>query len=106
MPKQSRIGDTVKISCPHGTQIGIITSGSQYTYVDGLKCARLTDTVVYTTCGGSGQIITGSKFSFADRLSKAKVGDKEIGTCQFGCKTCPHTHNGTIVQGSDYTYTE
>lgn len=106
MPKQSRLGDCVKISCPHGTQIGIIASASKTTYVDSLGCARITDTVVCTTCGQSGQIISGSQFSFADTKNKAKIGDYEIGTCNPGlCKQCPHTHNGKIIQGSDYTYT-
>jgi len=106
MPKQARLGDVVKISCPHGTQIGIITSGSNTTYIDNLKCTRITDRVVCTTCGGSGQIISGSEYSFADKLNKAKIGDHEVGTCQWGCKRCPHSHNGVIRQGSPYTYTE
>ena len=101
---QSRLGDVVKITCPHGTQIGVITSCSKYAFVDSLGLARLTDKVVCTTCGGEGNIITGSNYTFTDSLMNARVGDKEVGTCQFGCKTCNHTHNGEIVQGSPYKF--
>lgn len=106
MPKQARLGDTVKITCPHGTQIGVITSCSKFTFCDALGVARLTDEVVCCTCGGKGNIISGSNFTFVDVLPSARVGDDEVGTCQFGCKYCNHTHNCKIVQGSDFTFTE
>lgn len=106
MPKQARIGDTVKIDCPHGPQVGIITTGSDITYDDGLKVARITDKVICTACGKSGQIITGSEYSYADGLKRARVTDVCVGTCDLGCKTCPHDRTGTIVTGSDFTYKE
>ena len=105
MPKQSRLGDTIKISCPHGTQVGIITSGSHDLTVDSIPCARFSDSTICCSCGGSGQIISGSSDSIVDNLMKARVGDQEIGTCQPGCKECNHTHNGEIIQGSNDTTT-
>ena len=42
----ARLGDTVKITCPHGTQVGIITSGSTPSNRDELKIACVTDTVL------------------------------------------------------------
>lgn len=106
MPKQSRLGDTLKISCPHGTQVGIITSASKFSYFDNIPCARFTDSCICCSCGGSGNIITGSKFSFTDNLMNARITDKEVGTCQPGCKTCDHSHDGEIVKGSNYSYTD
>ena len=100
----ARLGDTVKITCPYGTQVGIITSGSSHTFSDDKPVARLTDTVVCTTCGGKGQIITGSEYSYAEDLKMARVTDQVTGTCQFGCKKCPHTYSGVIIKGSPYKF--
>ena len=106
MTAQARVGDLVKIDCPHGPVTGIITTGSRFSIVDSRKKARLTDTVVCTSCGKTGNIITGSFFTFADSLKCAKVGDKTSGTCDVGCKKCPHGRTGTIVTGSNFTFTE
>lgn len=106
MPKQSRLGDTIKIKCPHGTQVGIITSASHDKTVDSIPCARFSDSAICCSCGGGGQIMTGSSDTVLDNLMSARVGDKEVGKCQPGCKTCPHTHNGEIIQGSSDTTTD
>ena len=106
MAKTARKGDTIKISCPHGTQVGIITSGSNTRAVDNIPCARLSDNAICCSCGGSGNIITGSNTNVTDNLAVARVGDQEIGTCQPGCKTCNHTHNGEIKQGSHTVFTD
>ena len=103
MIKQSRIGDLVSISCPHGPQTGIITSGSSKTYFEMISGARLSDTVVCCGCGQSGNIITGSTITFYDGLPAARVGDSCVGTCDVGCKTCPHSRSGTLATGSEHT---
>ena len=102
---QARVGDLVKISCPHGPQIGIITTGSELTNVDSRKKARLTDTVICTACGKSGNIVSGSFLTFCDSLKSARVGDATVGTCDIGCKSCPHSRTGEIITGSDLTFT-
>ena len=103
MSKQARIGDLVKISCPHGPQTGIITTGSPKTFADMRKDARLSDTVVCCACGEKGNIITGSSKTFYEGLAAARIGDATIGTCNPGCKTCPHTRSGVIITGSEHT---
>ena len=105
MSAQARVGDLVKISCPHGPQIGIIVSGSELSITDSRKKARLTDTVTCTACGKSGNIITGSFLDFTDSLKSARVGDATIGTCDIGCDQCPHSRTGEIITGSDLTFT-
>lgn len=103
--KQARLGDFVKIDCPHGPQIGVIVTGSSFSFADSRRVARLTDTVICLACGCSGHIVTGAKFSFSDSLMKARVGDKTSGTCDVGCEKCPHDRTGTIITGSDFMYT-
>ena len=104
MEKQARYGDKVKITCPHGIQIGIIKSGSSYSFSDSKKIARLTDVVICTTCGAKGHIITGSPYTFQDSLATARVTDKCVGTCSWGCKHCPHSRTGVIIEGSNYKH--
>lgn len=104
--KQARIGDYVLISCPHGPQIGVITTGSPYSFADSRRIARLTDVVVCLACGETGNVNVGAPFSFADSLPKARVGDKTVGTCDIGCDECPHGRTGVIITGSDYMYTD
>jgi len=96
----ARLGDTVKITCPFGTHVGIITSGSSHTFSDDKPVARLTDTVVCTTCGGKGQIITGSEYSYAEDLKIARVTDQVTGTCRL----CPLAYSGVIIKGSPYKF--
>ena len=105
MSEQARIGDLVEISCPHGPQIGVITTGSKYSMVDSRQQARLTDTVICTACGKSGNIISGSEFTYCDDLKSARVGDETTGTCDIGCEECPHSRTGIVKTGSPYTYT-
>lgn len=106
MSEQARLGDMVKISCPHGPQIGVIVSGDNYRNTDKLKTARLTDKVVCCACGQSGNIVTGSNNTFVSTLAAARVGDSTVGTCNIGCKECPHTRSGIIITGSTYTNTQ
>lgn len=103
--KQARITDMVRITCAHGKPIGHIVSGSQYSYVDRLKQARVSDKVICSKCGCEGHIITGSEYTFVDNLRAARVTDMEVGKCSPGCKKCPHSRTGKIIQGSMYTYT-
>lgn len=102
MPEQARLSDLVDISCPHGAT-GIITTGSEFSMIDGLKCARLTDTVTCISCGQTGNIVSGSEFSMIDALKVARKGDTCVGTCDVGCKTCPHSRTGTISTGSQFS---
>ena len=103
MPKQARIGDLVSISCPHGPQTGIIVSGSSKSFFEMISGARLSDIVVCCACGQSGNIITGSSVTFYDGLAAARIGDSCVGTCDVGCKTCPHSRSGVIITGSEHT---
>jgi uncharacterized Zn-binding protein involved in type VI secretion len=106
MSNQARIGDIVRIDCPHGPQTGIIVTGSQYDYADGIPIARLTDTITCTACGETGNIVTGSEYVYDQELKYAKIDDIGIGTCNYGCKTCPHDATGVIVTGSPTVYTK
>jgi uncharacterized Zn-binding protein involved in type VI secretion len=102
--KQARLTDLVKISCPHGPQIGVITTASQFAFADSLGEARLTDEVVCTKCGAKGYIVSGADFTFVDMLKSARVRDITIGTCNPGCKTCPHGRSGEIITGSQFMF--
>jgi len=102
--RQARLTDMVRIDCPHGPQIGYITTASEFSYSDGLGHARLTDTVVCSACGCEGHIVSGAEYTFTDGLKAARVRDVCVGTCSPGCKQCPHSRSGEIITGSEFTY--
>ena len=104
-PPQSRLGDFVLLDCPHGPQLGIITTGSDYTLCDSRPWARLTDVVTCCACGDTGHIINGSFYRITDNLKSARIGDPTFGSCNPGCKSCPHSRTGKIITGSPYTFT-
>lgn len=99
MPAKARLGDFVRMNCPHGG-IGTIVTGSGKEADDTEKTARVTDTVICNKCGKSGRIISGSPNVYVDELAAARINDPEVGTCDPGEKCCPHGRSGTIISGS------
>ena len=99
MPAKARLGDFVRMNCPHGG-IGTIVTGSGKEADDTERTARITDIVVCNSCGKTGRIIVGSPNVFVDELNAARINDTEVGTCDPGNNCCPHGRAGTIISGS------
>lgn len=106
MPKQARLGDLIRIDCPHGPQLGTLNKGSDTVYTDGKKSVRITDTATCNCCGETYVVVTGSDYCYADGLKLARVGDTLTGTCSFGEKCCSHGGiSAEIITGSDLVIT-
>ena len=104
MPANARLGDKVKIHCPHGG-IGTIVEGSPNVFTNEQRQARKGDKVVCDKCGQTHVITSGSPNVSVNSIELARVNDTTHGTCNPGEDCCPHSVDGAIITGSPNTYT-
>lgn len=98
----AKVGDKVRMNCPHGG-IGTIVSGNPSAIVNGRMDARVGDKVVCDKCGQSRTIDNGAANIISSGSLLAHVNNSATGRCDMHQRCCPHTSTGTIITGSSNT---